>query len=189
MKTLPKKPPRMTPDEKRIAREMHFDRGMPPVAVAKALGRGLSSVTRLLAQKKSPKPVGPPRKLTQAMIDKTVGTLEQMVDEADAEREVTLPMVMRRCRLKLSERTVANALHAQGYWFRKLRNKMILTPDDVAERLAWATKFKKMPREWWQKQIQIHLDNHCFKVATTSRGRKLLAKRRVRGVYSRSFHK
>ena len=50
MKTLPKKPPRMTPDEKRIAREMHFDRGMPPVDVAKALGRGLSSVTRLLGQ-------------------------------------------------------------------------------------------------------------------------------------------
>ena len=31
-----KKPPRMTADEKRIAREMHFDRGMPPVGVAKA---------------------------------------------------------------------------------------------------------------------------------------------------------
>ena len=91
----------MTPDEKRIAREMHFDRGMPPVGVAEALGRGLSSICRLLAQKKAPKPSGGQRKLTETMIDKTVTTLELMVDEADAEREVTLPMVMRRCRLKV----------------------------------------------------------------------------------------
>ena len=183
MKKTVAKPPRMTPDEKRIAREMDFDRGMPPVAVAEALGRGLSSICRFLAQKKAPKPSGGQRKLTETMIDKTVTTLELMVDEADAEREVTLPMVMRRCRLKVCERTVAKALHARGYWFRKLRHKMILTPDDVNARHAWAKKYKNMPREWWQKKIQIHLDNHCFKVATTSKGRKLLAKRRVRGVY------
>ena len=29
----------------------------------------------------------------------------------------------------------------------------------------------------------MHLDNHCFKVAAAARGRRLLAMRRVRGVY------
>ena len=31
--------------------------------------------------------------------------------------------------------------------------------------------------------MHVHLDNHAFKLATTSQGRKLLAKRVVRGVY------
>ena len=55
-----------------------------------------------------------------------------MIDKAKAEHEVTLPMVMRRCRVKVCERVVADALHKRGYWFRKLRNKMILTPQDRA---------------------------------------------------------
>ena len=45
-----KKPPRMTPDEKRLAREMHFDRHEKPAAIARVLGRDLSCICRLLAQ-------------------------------------------------------------------------------------------------------------------------------------------
>ena len=48
-----KKPHFMTPEEKRIAREMHFDRGMKPNKVAIALGRDLSCICRLLKQKKA----------------------------------------------------------------------------------------------------------------------------------------
>ena len=92
-------------------------------------------------------------------------------------------MVMRRCRWKVCERTVADALHERGYWFRKLRNKMILTPADVKERYAFAKEFTDTTVEWWRKSIHVHLDNHHFKVPTTSLGRKLLAKRRVRGAY------
>ena len=40
----------MTPDEKRIAREMHFDRGMAPVEVARSLGRDLSCIGLRLAR-------------------------------------------------------------------------------------------------------------------------------------------
>ena len=94
-------------------------------------------------------------------------------------------MVMRRCRVKVCDRVVADALHARGYRFRKLRSKMILTPDDVEKRYAWSKKYKDESREWWLETVQIHLDNHHFKVATTSKGRKLLAKRRVRGAYRR----
>jgi len=178
------KTPRMSPDEKRIAREMHFDRKMRPTDIAAALGRDLSSVCRLLAQKKAPQPIGRPKALTDSQIDHVVEVLEKMIDEADACYEVTLPMVMRRCRLtKHCERVVANALHKRGYWFRKLRSKMILTPDDVKARWGWSKQYKDKSSEWWRSKVQVHLDNHHFKVCTTSKGRKLLAKRRVRGVY------
>jgi hypothetical protein len=75
----------------------------------------------------------PPQTCTcEAKADKLVEVLEAMIDKAKAEHEVTLPMVMRRCRVKVCERVVADALHKRGYWFRKLRNKMILTPQDRA---------------------------------------------------------
>ena len=60
---------------------------------------------------------------------------------------------------------------------------MILTPDDVKDRKKFADDHKDKPVSWWQKIVQIHLDNHMFKCATTVGGRKLLAKRKVRGVY------
>ena len=64
-----------------------------------------------------------------------------------------------------------------------MRNKPILTPQDVADRYAFAKKYKGKPAKWWLRNIHIHLDNHNFKVATTARGRKLLAMRNTRGVY------
>ena len=83
-----KKPPRMTPDEKRIAREMHFERGMGRKDVATALGRDLSSICKLLKQKKTPRRIGPPVKFTEEKVDKMVKLLEKMVDGAEADYEV-----------------------------------------------------------------------------------------------------
>ena len=36
---------------------------------------------------------------------------------------------------------------------------------------------------WWRRNVLIHLDNHAFKVALRVQGRRLIARRRVRGVY------
>ena len=44
---------------------------------------------------------------------------------------------------------------------------MILTPDDVKDRKKLADDHKDKPASWWQKIVQIHLDNHMFKCATT----------------------
>ena len=158
-------------------------RDMKPSSVARALGRDLSCVCRLFKQKKAPKPSGRPVQFTDAMAERTIEVLEEMITKADANQEVTLQMVMRRCRIKVCEKVVAKALHKRGYWFRRLRSKMILTPEDVKVRYVWSKKYKGKSKRWWRKAVHIHLDNHCFKVATTGFARKLLAKRRVRGVY------
>lgn len=175
--------PRMSMDEKRLAREMHFDRGFSRTQVAEALGRDLGTICRQLGKGKAAKPIGRPKLLTETKVDSLVATLDKMVDEAESCYEVSLPMLMKRTRVKASYRVVANALHARGYWFRSLRAKPILTPDDVAERFAFAKKYKGKTASWWLRSIHIHLDNHNFKVATTARGRKLLAMRNTRGVY------
>lgn len=173
----------MTPDEKNLVRRMHFEQSKKPTDIAEALGRSLSAVCRLLAQKKAPKPIGRPKALSDAKVDRIVALLDNMVDEADGNYEVTLDQLVRRSRLKVCKKVVANALHDRGYKFRDMRQKPILTPADVQERFKWAKKYKNKPSAWWLKTVHVHLDNHVFKVATTSAGRKLLAKRVVRGVY------
>ena len=181
--TMPRAPPRMSVDEKRLVRSMHFDKGMAKKDIAAATGRRISSVCRLLAQRRDPAPVGRPAVLTVQQVDRLERILNTMIDEADAQCEVTAAMLLKRSRCKASVRTVSNALHARGYFFRNLRQKPILTPDDVKERFAFARKFRNKPAQWWVKNVHLHWDNHCFKVATTFRGRKLLAMRRVRGAY------
>ena len=176
-------PPRVSADEKRLARPLHFDQHQKPAAIARTLDRSLSAICRLLAQKRVPRAIGRPRLLTPAKIHRIVAVLETMVHEAEASREVSMDMLMRRARLKVSKRIVAEALHERGYRFRDLRSKPILTPDDIVDRDRWAKKYARKPAHWWLENVHVHLDNHVFKVATRAPGRKLLAKRRVRGVY------
>ena len=56
---------RMSLDEKRLAREMHFDRETPRTEVASVLGRALSSVRHILAHTTAPIPAGCPAALTE----------------------------------------------------------------------------------------------------------------------------
>ena len=176
------KPPRMSLDEQRLVREMAFDRRMIPEEIARALGRHPSSVCRLLAKKK-PSTMGRPPLLTDKMKDHLENIAVDMVAKADADYEVTLPMILRRSRLKCSERTAARALHERGYRFFRLYEKMILTPEDIKERLAWSKKHAMKSRLWWLRKVHVHFDNHHFKRPSTAKGRKLLAKRSVRGAY------
>ena len=122
------KPPRMTVDEKRLVREMAFDKGMTPGAIADTVGRHRSNIIRLLAMKKIVK-MGRPVALTPVQEDRLEDIVKDMVLKADAEYEVTLPMVHRRSRLKCSERTLARSLRKRGYYFFRLYEKMILTPE------------------------------------------------------------
>jgi hypothetical protein len=182
-KASDQKPPRMTPDEKRLVRDMFFEQKMKKTKIAETVGRDLSNICRLLAQTKVPNKIGRPESLTETQKDTVVKLLDKMVDEAEAGHEVTLDMLLRRSRLQVSPRTLADAIHERGYWFRDLRHKPILTPDDVKKRYAFSKKHKDKSDGWWLKKVLIHIDNHVFKVATTPAGRKLLAKRRTRGVY------
>ena len=157
----------MTMSEKALVRRLHFDQGKSRSDIARLLQRSLSSISRLLAQKKAPRKIGRPQKLTGANVDRIVATVEKMVDAADGNEEVTLQMIMLRCRVKASQCSVSNALHRRGYRFRNMRQKPILTPTDIQERFRWARRYHKKSSAWWLRAVHIHLDNHAFKVVTT----------------------
>ena len=143
----------------------------------------MSSVVRLFAQKRQPKPVGRPPILSRAHQDKLEQTLTALVDKAQGRYEVTAAMVKRKARVNASVRAVSDALHSRGIYFRKMREKPILRPEHVKARYDWAKKHKGKSAQWWLRAIHVHLDNHHFQVATTHTGRCLLSRRRVRGVY------
>ena len=84
----------MTPDEQRLARSMHFEQRKGPAEIARTLRRSLSSISRLLAQKRAPRPIGRPWALTEAKVDSIVALLERMVTAADGSEEVAMDMRM-----------------------------------------------------------------------------------------------
>ena len=86
----------MTPDEKRLARSLHFEQKKTPTEIATLLKRSLSAVCRLLAQRRVPRPIGRPKVLTEAKIDSIVALVERMVNEAEANEEVSMDRIMRR---------------------------------------------------------------------------------------------
>ena len=76
-----------------MIREIHFQRHVPRAEIAKAMGRTLSSMCRLLAQKHAPSPVGRPCALSENQVDKLCQLVDKLVDKADALYEISLAMI------------------------------------------------------------------------------------------------
>ena len=132
---------RMSAAENTLARSLYFDKGKKPARIAELMGRSVSSITlSAVGAKKAPKLVGRPPALSDATLSSIVALLGKMVGAADGNFEVTMPMLMRRGNnINVCEKVVANALHERGYWFRGMRQKPILTPDDVKSFLGHST--------------------------------------------------
>ena len=104
----------MSADEKRLALVWHAQDGIGPTAVGDRLRRSPNSISRLLSAPPDQNPTGRPRKLTKQQIDKFIKTVDSMIEEAMAEDEVTQRMILRRSRLRVSVRLIANAFHERG---------------------------------------------------------------------------
>lgn len=89
----------------------------------------------------------------------------------------------RRLRIKLSSRTILNALHKRNIYFRRLRSKPRLTKDDIKERLEFATAYKGKSKAWWLKTLHLIIDLKRFQVFINAKGRDYAAQRDIRGAY------
>ena len=96
--------------------------------------------------------------LNASAVDKLVAKLESMILKADGQYEVTVTMLKRSSRCKASTRTILDALHARGVYFRPLREKPVLTTEDVAERLAFAKRFASKSAGWWYASMHMIID-------------------------------
>ena len=124
---------RTTAEEKRIARDMH-NRGFIPNHIAKHLCRERSTITRLLANNGLEPRRGRPPVFSDAQVAAAIRLLGKMVSEANGEYEITIAMVRTRARLKCTDRTLLDRMRAKCIYFRNLREKPVLTPEDVKAR-------------------------------------------------------
>ena len=112
------------------------------------MGRSKTTLTRLLVQQVARRPLGRPAALTQAQIDFLVRRLDELIRRSQNRYTVTVAMLKRSARIRASEKTISKALHEKNIFFRKLREKPVLTDGDVKERFAFAKKYRNKSSQW-----------------------------------------
>ena len=126
---------------------------------------------------------GRPTILDDAAIDKLIATLDHMVVVADGQHEVTVDMLRRRARCNAGNRTISNALHARKVYFRRLREKPVLTHDDIVARKAFAKEHMDKSVARWLSHVDMHIDVTHFPVHLNGRARAHAAREGTRGAY------
>ena len=173
----------MSPTEMTLAKKWYVEEGLGSVKIAQRLGRDPSTISRLLVQRKPRKPQGRKPLLSALAVDKLQAKLESMILKADSQYEVTVAMLKRSSRCKASTRTILKALHARGVYFRPLRQKPVLTPEDVVERLAFAKTFVSKSVGWWKSSMHMIIDIKYFRVLPHGSARRYAAQEVTRGTY------
>ena len=97
---------------------------LPVTKIALAVQRNKSSVYKALRRSFAPAKRGPKNKVTQKDMRFLARTVRAMVKKAAARYEVTLAMVMRRCKIKAGASTVRREMAKRKIYFRKMRQKL-----------------------------------------------------------------
>ena len=172
----------MSGEELRLAR-LWYDADVQPSAIAERLGRDKSVITRLLIQQVPRKKQGRPPALTSPQAERLQKLVATLVRKADCRYTVTAAMVRKASKLKVSDRLIRDTLHKAGVYFRKLREKPVLTEEDIRARLAFGRKYANKSALWWQKRLHAVIDGKSFKVYLNNDGRKRAAQHATFGAY------
>ncbi|CAE7938979.1 unnamed protein product [Symbiodinium necroappetens] len=158
----------MSADERKWAKTWYSE-GKQPSEIAGLLGRDTSSIARLLCVQKPVKKQGRPSALTKAQIDFLERKLDQMIVKADGQHTVTVEMLQKAAKIKASSRTILRALHERNIFFRKLREKPVLTPEDVRDRFQFAKTYRNKTGTWWANRLDAFIDGKHFQVYLNSK--------------------
>lgn len=112
--------------------------------------------------------------MTTAHIAFLKRTLHKLVQKADCRYTVTVAHLKKAAKVKVSERSISRALHKQGIYFRRLREKPVLIAADIRARLAFARKYHRRPARWWSHHLDAAIDGQFFKALLTADARAVL---------------
>ena len=174
---------KLSSEEQRLAKKWYWEDSKTPGAIAKLLGRDKSTLTRLLVKQVARKKQGRPRALTEADIDFLERRLHELIVKSMGKYHVTAAMVKRSARCKASVKAIQLAFRKRRIFFRKMREKPLLTADDVKARYAWATQYRHKTRAWWLKAFGAAIDGKLFKVYLNGKERLRAAKHATYGAY------
>lgn len=173
---------KMSEDEIRLAKKW-YAADIVPSEIASRLGRDKATMTRLLVQQVARCRLGRRAAVTQAQTDFLVRRLDELIRRSQKRYVVTAAMLKRSTRIKASERTIRKALHARKIFFRKLREKPVLTEADIEDRYAFAKTYRGKSKQWWQQNIHAGIDGKFFSVYLTSASRLIAAQHATCGAY------
>jgi len=158
--------------------------GKQPTDIAELLGRDKGTISRQLAKPEDTVPqLGRPVEFAEDDYEKLQAALDFLIKKAKAEKEVTLFMVKKRAGVDASDPVCRKLFQDHGVHFFKLREKPILTEDDVATRVAFQKRYGHKSSDGWNKSPHGIIDSKHYPMYLDAKGRSHNARRGVRGAY------
>jgi len=173
---------KLSDEEVRLAQQWYSE-GISPAEVGKRLNRDKSTMTRLLVKQAKKQKQGRPPALSDANKNLLVRRVDELIRKAKGKYRITAKALKKSCKLKVSDKAVLNALHAKDVYFRHLREKPILTQDDVKARFEFAKKYKDKTAAWWNRQVHAYIDGKHFKVYLNGKERDRAAQHATWGAF------
>lgn len=173
---------KMSSEEIRLANMWYKEDDMEPKEIAELLHRDKSTVTRHLFHKHIGKQ-GPKPYFTGAEITWLVKETKGLIKKANGRSRVTAAVIKKKLKLEASTWTILRALHSKGVYFRKNREKPVLSTEDIESRKNFARKYRGKPKRWWLKSVHAHIDCKFFKTYLNGKMRLHAAKERYWGAF------
>jgi transposase len=168
--------------ERRLVKSM-VKAGLTWSKVQEITGRSPDTIKGILKAKTAAKAKGAPIKLTPKKLKTIRKVLDSMVKCANAQKEVTVEMILKKARVDVCARTALNGLRSENIGFYKLKEKPLLQPGDIKERKNWAEARKNRSAVQWVTTPHAIIDNKNFQITRCANSREYAARRSVRGAY------
>ena len=178
--------------EARLIRRMS-EEGLRWTKIRKITGRGNGAIEKALHTKPpattTAPTVGRPKVVTPQVFKLLTKSCQALQKETGGLEEVTVAMLKAHAGVEASDRKVLEAFHENGVRFRKLKEKLILSKEDVRSRFCWGNKRLRRSKALWVKKPHATIDTKHFQLFRCRVGRDFAARRAVRGAYQKKGKK
>ena len=174
---------RVTAKESQLFSKLH-KQGMGVKKIRAITGRSTDTISKHVFRKNTwRKKLGRPCVITDQVMKRLKTLHAKMTASANGKHEITVTMLKERMGLACSTKTILNAMHREGVYFRPLYEKPDLSKDDKDARLDFANAHAHRSPGQWAKYVHAVIDNKVFQVYTNGKARDAAARRGVRGVF------
>ena len=124
-----------------------------PAEIARLLHRNKATISHRLRTKVTAEQQGAKRVLTLAQVDHLTAKTKVYFKHAMGRYRITYQIIKNRTRCKASVKTIMREFLKRGITFRKMREKPLLTDEDIADRFRFGRKHKGKLSRWWLRKI------------------------------------
>ena len=125
---------------------------------------------------------GKKQSMTAAQVDRLNETRKRLLAKAKTEYEVPYHAILKSARLGVHRTTAARHLKSKhGVEWRRIREKPPRSKEHVDERKDVACVWKRKPKTFWTKEVDLIIDCKKFHIPTSKAAAARLRSQKVRG--------